>query len=66
MRLVVSLIRVVKGVDILKLVKDVAKDLARGLEMLVHLERKPEGIRMVHVRGNGIGMHVCKVGAIAI
>ena len=42
----VSLIRVVKGVSILKLVRDVGKDLSKGSEMLEHLERKPVGMRM--------------------
>ena len=65
MQLVVGLIRVVKGASIFKLVRYIAKDLARGLKMLKCLERKLVGMRMLHFRGNGIGMSVCRVGAIA-
>ena len=44
--------------------KDFAKDLARGSDMLEHLERKPMGMRMLHFLGTDIEMSMCRVGVI--
>ena len=47
-RLVIGIVRVMKGVSILKLVGDIANDLARWLEMLECLMRKLLGMKMLY------------------
>ena len=65
MRLVLWIIKVVKGASILKLVRDVGNDLAKGLKMLKHLKRKLVGLRIWHSKGMVFSMSMYRIGVIA-